>query len=86
MKMVEKKNTMVRGRLYLKDISYGTGKEHTECSGLVLALLAFYGILEWPTKGHIFWPNLLLKINSDQNICLCVFLDVQLKIVQGAWP
>ena len=39
---------------------------------LSLSLLAFYGILGWPTKGHMFWPDLLLKINSDQNICVCV--------------
>ena len=59
MKMVEKKNTMVRGRLYLKDISYGTGKEHTECSGLVLACLHFMAYWDGQPKdtyfGQIFY-------------------------------
>ena len=72
-----------RSNLHLAYICYGTGKDHKKCSSLVLACLHSVACQDGQplAKAIQIWPKCLFKINSDQNICVCLFLNVHLKIV-----
>ena len=73
---------------HLADISYAIwnwkgSSDHYKCSGPVYSQLA---CILWLArmanqKQPKLWPKCLLKINSDQNICVFLFLNVHLKIV-----